>query len=210
MLTYEEFRAALLARHGHTVQERLERGSIAICGLGGLGSNIAISLARIGVGHLHLIDFDCVEMSNLNRQQYLLRHLGLPKTEALRDLLGEINPWLRITADTMRITEENLSELVKEEAIVCEAFDDAAAKAMLVNGVLEQFPEKIIVAATGMAGYDSGNSIRTRRITDRFYLCGDEVSAPRPEHGLMAPRVAICANHQANTIARLLIGETEA
>ena len=64
--TEEEMRAALIERHGEEIQQRFAAASVAVCGLGGLGSNIAIALARAGVGHLHLIDFDRVDISNLN------------------------------------------------------------------------------------------------------------------------------------------------
>ena len=91
-LTKEEIRQALIERHTLPVQERLERARVAIAGLGGLGSNVAFFLARIGVGHLHLIDFDRVDITNLNRQQYFMRHIGMYKTDALREELEQINP----------------------------------------------------------------------------------------------------------------------
>ena len=165
----------------------------------------AVSLARIGVGHLHLIDFDRVDVTNLNRQQYFMRQIGRYKTDALKEELLEINPYLDIRTDCVRVTEENLEALFREEEIVCEAFDDPECKAMLVNGILERFPEKIIVSASGMAGYGQSNEIRTRKIGKNFYLCGDGVSDSGSGMGLMAPRVAVCAGHEANLIAELLI-----
>ena len=205
VLTKEEIDAALEARHSRTVQERLRAGKVAVAGLGGLGSNVAVSLARIGVGHLHLIDFDRVDVTNLNRQQYFMRQIGRYKTDALKEELLEINPYLDIRTDCVRVTEENLEALFREEEIVCEAFDDPECKAMLVNGILERFPEKIIVSASGMAGYGQSNEIRTRKIGKNFYLCGDGVSDSGNGMGLMAPRVAVCAGHEANLIAELLI-----
>ena len=100
-------------------------------------------------------------------------------------------------------------ELFQDADIVCEAFDNPEAKAMLVNEILEKFPEKKLVSATGMAGFGSSNTIVTRRMTKNFYLCGDRVSEPSYGKGLMAPRVAICAAHEANMITRLLLGEEE-
>ena len=122
-LTREEIQEALRERHTNQMQDRLEQGKVAVAGLGGLGSNVAFSLARIGVGHLHLIDFDRVDISNLNRQQYLMRHIGMYKTEALKEELLEINPYLEIRTDCVRVTEDNLEELFREDEIVCEAFD---------------------------------------------------------------------------------------
>ncbi len=205
MFSKEEIQEALRQRHTPEVQERLNRGRVAVAGLGGLGSHAAAALARIGVWHLHLIDFDRVDLANLNRQQYFMRHVGQYKTEALKEQLLDINPYLDIRTDCVRVCDENIRELFVEDDIVCEAFDVPENKAMLVNGVLEQFPDKIIVSASGMAGYGNSNAIRTRKITGRFYLCGDGTSDSGSGLGLMSPRVGICAGHEANLIAKLLI-----
>ena len=208
-LTKEEIYTALDERHSPETQKLLSAGNVAIAGLGGLGSNVAYALARIGVGHLHLIDFDVVDITNLNRQQYFMEHIGMYKTDALKSLLLKINPYLDIRTDCVKVTDDNLQELFADATIVCEAFDNPEAKAMLVNGILEHFPEKKLVSATGMAGYGSSNTIITKRIMKNFYLCGDGVTPPTYGHGLMAPRVAICAAHEANMITRLILGEEE-
>lgn len=208
-LSKEEIYAALNERHSPETQAILSEGNVAIAGLGGLGSNVAYSLTRIGVGHLHLIDFDVVDVTNLNRQQYFMEHVGMYKTEALKSLLMKINPYIEIKTDCVRVTEENIKELFCDNDIVCEAFDNPDAKALLVNGIMEYFPEKKLVSASGMAGFGSSNSIVTRRITKNFYLCGDRVTAPTYGNGLMAPRVAVCAAHEANMITRLILGEEE-
>ena len=208
-LSKEEIYAALNERHSPEIQAVLSAGNVAIAGLGGLGSNVAYSLTRIGVGHLHLIDFDVVDVTNLNRQQYFMEHVGMYKTGALKSLLMKINPYIEIKTDCVRVTEENIKELFCDNDIVCEAFDNPDAKALLVNGIMEYFPEKKIVSASGMAGFGSSNSIVTKRITKNFYLCGDRVTAPSYGNGLMAPRVAVCAAHEANMITRLILGEEE-
>lgn len=208
-LSKEEIYAALNERHSPEIQAVLSAGNVAIAGLGGLGSNVAYSLTRIGVGHLHLIDFDVVDVTNLNRQQYFMEHVGMYKTEALKSLLMKINPYIEIKTDCVRVTEENIKELFCDNDIVCEAFDNPDAKALLVNGIMEYFPEKKLVSASGMAGFGSSNSIVTRRITKNFYLCGDRVTAPSYGNGLMAPRVAVCAAHEANMITRIILGEEE-
>ena len=201
--------AMMCARHTPKVYEKVKQAHIAVAGLGGLGSHIAVALARTGVGYLHLIDYDEVEPSNLNRQHYKIKHLGMKKTIALKSELEEINPYIEISIDTIQITEENVVELFAEDEIICEALDKPEAKAMLVNEILEQFPEKYIVAASGMAGYGRSNEIQTKKITSHFYLCGDQVSSAEPGNGLMAPRVTICAGHQANMVLRLILGEKE-
>ena len=117
LVSREEIRAALLDRHTAATQDKLDVARVAICGLGGLGSTIAVALTRIGVGHLHLIDFDRVDMTNLNRQQYFLKDLGQYKTEALRANLKQINPFTDITIDTVKVTDENSSNLVHTKRV---------------------------------------------------------------------------------------------
>ena len=205
MVTETEIRQALIWRHSEKIQKKLDKARVAIAGLGGLGSNVAFALARIGVGHLHLIDFDQVDITNLNRQQYFIKHVGMYKTEALAQELKEINPYLHVVTDCVRVSEENLERLFAEEQIICEAFDVPEAKALLVNGIMEKYPDKILVAASGMAGYGNSNEIKTRKITEHFYLCGDEHTEAKAGMGLMAPRVGICAAHEANLITELII-----
>lgn len=205
----EVMREALNIRHGEDLQNKISAARVAVCGLGGLGSNIAIALARAGVGHLHLIDFDRVDLTNLNRQQYAVGQLGQYKTDALRETLSLVSPYCDVTCDTIKVTEENLPDLLKTEDYICEAFDRAEAKAMLVSGVLEHFPEKYLVAASGLAGLGSANTIQTRRVSQRFYLCGDGTSDSSVGLGLVASRVLVCAAHEANMILRLIAGETE-
>ncbi len=207
--TKNEWMDALAARHGTELQKRFSEATIAVCGLGGLGSNIAIALARAGIGKLVLIDFDKVDITNLHRQQYKASQIGQYKTDALAENLLEIAPYTDIKTVTVKLTEDNFAELLKDADIVCEALDNAEAKAMLVNGVLEQLPECFLVAASGMAGMDTPNTIKTRKIGKRFYLCGDEVSDVENTIGLVAPRVMLCAAHQAQTVLRILAGEYE-
>lgn len=207
--TKEEMRQALQERQGEELQARLEGATVAVCGLGGLGSNIAISLARAGIGKLILMDFDKVDVSNLHRQQYKAAQVGMNKTDALAENLREIAPYVCVETHTVRVTQENFKQLLAGADIICEAFDNAQSKAMLTNAVLETMPDKYLVAGSGMAGFGSANDIRTRKITQRFYLCGDGVSDVADGMGLVSSRVMLCAAHQAHTVVRLLAGQHE-
>ena len=203
----DEWLKALAQRHGAELQKRFSAAAVAVCGLGGLGSCIAVALARAGVGKLILIDFDRVDITNLHRQQYKADQIGKYKADALRANLMEIAPYTEVTAITAKVSEENAVQLLESADIVCEAFDGAEAKAMLTNVVMEQLPDCYFVAASGMAGMGTPNSISTRRITKRFYLCGDGSSDAADTIGLVAPRVMLCAAHQAHTVLRILAGE---
>lgn len=200
---------ALVQRNGAEQQKKLSDSTVAICGLGGLGSTIAVCLARAGVGRLILTDFDCVDLTNLNRQQYKITQIGMMKTEALSENLLEIAPYTELVLHTCRITDENLYSLLKDADIICEAFDQAEEKAMLVNNVSERFPEKYLVAASGMAGLGPANDIQTKRITDRFFICGDGTSEISAGNYLYASRVMVCAAHQAHTVLRIIAEKTD-
>ncbi len=209
MPTREEMQQALIARNGEEVQRCFSRAVVAVCGLGGLGSNIAIALARAGVGKLILIDFDRVDVTNLHRQQYKATQIGRYKTGAMAENLKELAPYTEVEIHTVQVDAGNAAGLLSGADIVCEAFDNAEAKAMLTDVVLEQLPKCYLVAASGMAGFGSANEIRTRRVTERFYLCGDGVSEVSADSALVSARVMLCAAHQAQTALRILLGIQE-
>ena len=208
--TKEEFYNALVCRNGADYQKKFDEACVAICGLGGLGSNIAICLARAGVGNLILIDYDVVDVSNLHRQQYKASQVGMSKTEALLSNLKEINPYINIETKQIKMSEENAMELVEEADIVCEAFDDPVCKAILVNEVLEKAPDKYVLSSSGMAGFGSANLISTKKISKRFFLSGDSVSDVNDGIGLVSSRVMVCGAHEAHMVLRILIGEKDA
>ena len=199
--------ALLAARHTPGVHARVKCATVGIAGVGGLGSMVAIALARTGVGRLIIADFDLVEPSNLNRQQYFVDQLGDAKVYALRDTLARINPYVHVTACHLRLVPENLAEIFGTVDVLVEAFDRADQKAMLVDAFTAQFPDKPVVAGSGMAGCGPANTILTRRGFGNLYLCGDGETAAAPGVGLMAPRVGVAAHHQANAVLRLLLGE---
>lgn len=205
----EEFEEAMDKRFSTEIYNKLKKAEVAVAGLGGIGSNTAVSLARSGIGHIHLVDFDTVDLTNLNRQAYTIEHLGRLKTEALKELLLNINPYLNITIETVKVTEENAVEIFKEYPIVCEAFDNPDNKAILVNTLLANCKDMKIVSSSGMAGYESSNKIETKRIMKNLYLCGDRVTDAYAGIGLMAGRVNICAGHEANMVIRLILGIEE-
>ncbi|MBQ7037167.1 MAG: thiamine biosynthesis protein ThiF [Clostridia bacterium] len=207
--TKEAWIKALNERHGTKMQEKISSATVCICGLGGLGSGIAIALARMGIGKLILIDFDKVDITNLHRQQYKANQIGMHKTEALKENLKEINPYLKMEIHTIRLDENNAKDILSGADIICEAFDNAEVKAELVNFVLSEMPEKYIVCASGMAGINSANLVKTRKISKRFYLCGDEMSDVEDGIGLISSRVMLCAAHQAHMVLRIILNEFE-
>ena len=196
----------LLKRNVKGISKKLKKTRVCILGLGGLGSNVAILLARAGIGYLKLVDFDIVEASNLNRQQYRISHIGMKKTEAIKTIIKELNPFVEIEVLNKKIDRENILSIVGDVEIVVEAFDVAETKAMAIEELLIN-GNKILVSASGMAGLGSANEIITRKIRDNFYLVGDNYSDYEEYSGIMSTRVMICAAHQANIVLRIILGE---
>ena len=196
----------LLKRNVKGISKKLKKTRVCILGLGGLGSNVAVLLARSGIGYLKLVDFDIVEASNLNRQQYRISHIGLKKTEAMKSIIKEINPFVETDILDIKVDRENIYSIVGDSEIVVEAFDRAETKAMILEELLTD-KNKIVVSASGMAGLGSANEIVTRKIKDNFYLIGDNYSDYEEYSGIMSTRVMICAAHQANVLLRLILGE---
>lgn len=200
-----EFEKALIERHGEDIHRKLQSASVGIAGLGGLGSNVAVSLVRLGIGKLLLVDFDVVDQTNLNRQYYFRRNIGQKKTDALKEILEDISPITQIETKNVYLDDENSSEMFKDTNLIVEAMDKAESKVSFVQSILTKCKDKKLVSASGMAGALSSNTIRTRKINERFSVVGDEVSHIDEFGGLMAPRVAIAANHQANQILRWIL-----
>ena len=196
----------LLKRNVKGTFEKLKKTKICILGLGGLGSNVAALLARAGIGYLKLVDFDVVEASNLNRQQYRVSHIGMKKTKAIKNIIKEINPFVKVDILDTKVDKENISSIVKDIKIIVEAFDRAETKAMAIEKLLTN-KNKIVISASGMAGLSSSNEIITRRVRDNFYLIGDNYSDYEEYSGIISTRVMICAAHQANMVLRLILGE---
>lgn len=205
LISKEELDKAFDSRFPKEMQKKLRGAKVAVAGLGGLGSNIAAMLARSGIGKLLLVDFDTVDVTNLNRQMYFIEHLGKPKTEALTELLYRINPYIEYEAVCVKVTPDNVSELFKDYPIVCEAFDRPDQKAMLVREVLTKCPHTTVVSGNGMAGYADTNEIKTMKMMRRLYVCGDQKTDVGNGIGLIAPRVAVCAAHQANKVLQLIM-----
>lgn len=201
-----ELKALLVSRHTPGVHAKIDEARIGVAGLGGLGSQVAIALARLGVGALVLADFDIVEPSNLNRQQYFIDQLGMPKVDALAGTLRRINPYVKLERHPVVLTPDNIPKIFADCDLLIEAFDRADQKAMLISTALDHLPKTRIIAASGLAGYGRSDELQTHRLSDRLFVVGDLETEARPGVGLMAPRVGVAAHMQANLALRLLLG----
>ena len=186
------------------IKNILQHKTVGIAGAGGLGSNCAVALARVGTGTLIIADFDVVSESNLNRQYFFYDQIGKPKADALKENIHRINPAVTVLAHKICLTKENIPVLFRDCDIIVEAFDQADQKEMLIETVLTEFPEKPLIIGLGMAGWGKNDMIHCRKV-DNMFICGDEVSEIAPDLPPVAPRVGMVANMQANVVLDLLL-----
>lgn len=188
------------------IRKKLKEASVGIAGLGGLGSNAAVSLARAGIGKLVLVDFDKVEESNLDRQYYFLHQVGKPKVDAIKENIQNINPEVKVETCNLKLEKGVMEKPFKDVDVIIEALDDAEIKAAFIEEILVKLPRKPLVAASGVAGYGNSERIKTLR-SGNLFLCYDEYAPSSEEDVLMAPRVALMANWEANLVLEIILGE---
>jgi sulfur carrier protein ThiS adenylyltransferase len=188
------------------IRKVLEGKVVGIAGCGGLGSNCAIALARVGLGHLILVDFDEVDFSNLNRQYFFLNQVGEKKATALKENILQIDPGLKVDSYNIKLDALNIPLIFKDCDVIVEAFDLAEMKHMLIETVLSELPGKYIVSGVGLAGYGDSNMIRVNQ-SDNLIVCGDGVTEVSDQLPPLAPRVGLVANMQANEVLRILLKE---
>jgi len=203
----DDFAALLFSRQPVPVTAKLRGACIGVAGCGGLGSVVAENLVRAGIGKIVIADCDVVEPSNLNRQRYFVSQIGMPKAEALAKNLRQANPFAAITAVRERVTSGNCGRIFQGCLLVAECFDSPDSKADLVYGLRKYLPDCIVIAASGLAGLQPGELIRTIKISDRLYVVGDMTTDASGQTGLFASRVGIAASMQAHIIIRLIAGE---
>lgn len=194
--------------HDPKIVPILQHAVVGIAGAGGLGTNIAVSLTRAGIGKLIVADFDKIEPSNLNRQQFFEDQIEMPKVIAILENLNKISQFTKYQVHEIKLNPENIPLIYKDVDIMVEAFDKAEMKTMLIETWLTKFPDKPIIAASGLAGWGKNELLHTRK-SDNLYICGDEETDLQTGISPMAPRVAIVANMQANLVLELLLVQSE-
>ena len=187
------------------IKRHLSQFKVGIAGAGGLGSNCAIALARTGIGSLVLCDHDVVDKSNLNRQYYFTYQVGMVKTEALRNNITQVNPEVIVVTYNIILDRSNIPEIFSGCDVIVEAFDSKEMKEMLVETIQEKMPGVPLIVGSGLAGWGQSETLRYRKIDETLYLCGDESTEVSDEMPPLAPRVAMVAGMQANTVVEILM-----
>ena len=197
-----------LARNMSSFTQKAAEYSIGVAGCGGLGSAVAHMLARMGVGRLVLVDSDLIEISNLNRQMYVFSDIGELKAETLKRDIQRYNALVDIDTCCRRVHRKNITACFEGCSIVVEAFDTVAAKSMLIKAFSQnEYRDTIIITASGIAGIETANSIKTVQLARNIFVCGDLHSEAVDTQPLLASRVWLVAAHQAHMVARIIAGE---
>jgi sulfur carrier protein ThiS adenylyltransferase len=191
------FHENLIKKIGRDGFNRLQKTKIGIAGVGGLGSNCAANLVRVGFRRIKLVDFDFVEAGNIDRQFYFADQVGIYKVEALRQNLLRIVADLELDIEVRRIEKNLAGKLFSDCAVVAECLDSAECKSSLVSELLSQ--NKFIVAASGLGGYGSSDEIQAHSIKKNLVIIGDLKSDIISKPAL-SPRVNIVASKQADVI----------
>lgn len=200
----DAFRQDLLTKLGEARLAKIERARIGLAGAGGLGSNCAACLVRVGFKNFTIVDFDCVDPSNLDRQFYFADQVGMKKVEALRANLLRINPYLELQTLSVTLESANIQEIFLDCDVVVECLDRAEAKSMLVSGILPS--GKLIVSASGLGGWGSSDDLKVRKLKPNLILIGDLASDIEKAPAL-SPRVSVAAAKQADVVLEFVAGK---
>ena len=193
---------SLIKKMGRDNFKKIRSARIGIAGAGGLGSNCAANLVRVGFQKLTIVDFDRIDAGNLDRQFFFLDQVGMDKVEALKVNLSRINPALELKIIKKRIEKDNVRELFGDCDVVAECLDTARYKKILLEELL--IMKKFIVAVSGLGGIGSSDEIKIHRVKSNLVMIGDLVSDICRQPAL-SPRVNIAAAKQADIILEYVL-----
>lgn len=186
------------------IKEKLKTKTLGIAGCGGLGSNCAVALARVGIGRLIIADFDKIEESNLNRQYFFYDQIGKIKSDTLKENIERISKDVEVISHNVFVDESNFANIFRECDLIIEAFDRPESKEMIVKAISKFFPDKTLIMGIGISGWSQNDSIKEIRY-ENLIICGDQTSEVSDDNPPLAPRVGIVANMQANVALEILL-----
>ncbi len=186
------------------VIDKLQNATVGIAGAGGLGSNIAMALARAGVGRLVIVDFDEIEESNLNRQYYFLDQVGKSKLQMLKQNIDAAVRSCDVDIIERKLEAGAMSAPFGDVDVVVEALDAASTKVKFIEECLTDL-DVPVVAASGVAGWGGSERVKLTR-SGKLYLINDPESLSSDEGVLLAPKVGLLAHYQANTVLEIILG----
>jgi len=170
--------------YGEALREAFLKATVVVAGLGGVGSWAAEALARTGIGHLVLVDFDHIAESNTNRQIHALEsNYGKSKVQAMAERILQINPEIKLTVCDEFLEPDNLERLIPIDAFVLDATDSVPAKIALAVWAVKN--ERALVMCGAAGGKVDPTSVRCNDLskTEQDALLAKVRVGLRTDHG---------------------------
>lgn len=206
-------RQTTLSELGESGQQILQQAKVTVVGCGGLGSVAAIYLAGSGIGNIHLVDFDVVDVSNLHRQVfYKIEDIGKPKTEVLAKYIQSISPFVKVTFSTVAVSKNNAVDVIEASEIVLDCTDNLPIKYLLNDTCVLQNKALIYGSLYKFDGYAATfnmiqeNGKRTANLRDAFPEIPTEHIPNCSELGTLNTIVGIIGLMQANEVLKVVTG----
>ncbi|MFT5761736.1 MAG: molybdopterin/thiamine biosynthesis adenylyltransferase [Polaribacter sp.] len=205
-------RQITLPEIGEIGQQKLQNASVLVVGCGGLGSPIAVHLASSGIGKLHLVDFDTIDISNLHRQVfYSLEDVGKSKAETLTNFIKKRAPFTNVTFRNKPITKENVFELISDVDIVVDGTDSLPTKYLLNDACVIKNKPLVYGSLYKFDGYVASFNIvqqdgtYSANLRDAFPEMATDVPNCE-EAGTLNAIVSLIAAQQVNEVLKLVTG----
>ena len=203
-------RQIIIPEIGLKGQQKLLDSKIAVIGCGGLGSAAAVYLAASGVGSIHLVDYDNIDVSNLHRQVfYALEDIGKPKSKKLADHILKISSSVRVTCSNVPITKSTIMEELNDFSIIVDCTDSLATKYLLNDYCVISGKAMVYGSLYKHDGYVATfnlnlNGQRTANLRDAFPSIPEKHIPNCAEIGTLNPIVGLIAMMQSNEVIKII------
>jgi adenylyltransferase/sulfurtransferase len=205
-------RQITLSEIGEEGQQKLQNASVLIVGCGGLGSPIAVQLAASGIGKIHLIDFDVIDVTNLHRQMfYSLDDVGKSKAECLANFIKQRAPFTEVECSNVAITKDNVFELISSVDIVIDGTDSLPTKYLLNDACVLQNKPLVYGSLYKFDGYVANfnlplsDGIYSANLRDAFPTMATDIPNCE-EAGTLNAIVSLIAAQQVNEVLKIVTG----
>lgn len=208
-------RQILIEKIGESGQQKLLSSRVLVIGCGALGTVIANNLVRAGIGYIKIVDRDCVELDNLQRQMLFDEEdveKGMPKAVAAANKLRKINSSIEIDAEVKDVTHKNIEELMSDADIILDATDNFETR-LLINDACSKHNTPWIYGAA-ISSYGMTMNIIPGE-TACFRCIVSDLPAPGSTHtcdtaGVLNAITSLIASLQSNEAIKLLLGDKNA
>lgn len=213
--TKEQFfrRQTIVQEFGEAGQQNLQNAKVLIVGCGGLGNSAAVYLAASGIGHLHLVDFDTIDISNLHRQVFFkTSEIGASKSATLAKHIEQIAPHVKVTFNNEPISKLNVFTSIENFEVIVDCTDSLTIKYLLNDACTLKDKNLVYGSLYKFDGYVASFNVldnsgkRTTNLRDAFPEIPTNNIPNCSEVGTLNPVVGIIGIMQANEVIKIITG----